>query len=290
LPDGDVVEYLVDGRNRRVGKRVNDVLTRQWLWSSQLRIAAELDGAGNLVSRFVYGDKPTTPELVIRGSAVYRVISDHLGSVRALVNIDNPSDVPVRLDYEAFGGVSGTGVGVVPQGFAGGLYDAETGLVRFGARDYEPRIGRWVSKDPIRFDGGVNLLLYANGDPVNFVDLNGEFVGVAVGAAALAAAAVGVLVGAAWLGDAIGDLLDDAAVPVPFTCNPPDEAEDDCPDLWHDARVRCAEHITTPGRNSRNLRGGHDNLDDCARGLVPVRCGGNPLNHGQRRKGKRYRG
>ena len=85
LPNGDIIEYLVDGRNRRVGKRVNGVLAQQWLWADQLRIAAELDGAGNLVSRFVYGEKATTPELVIRGSAVYRVISDHLGSVRALV-------------------------------------------------------------------------------------------------------------------------------------------------------------------------------------------------------------
>ncbi|HEY6727200.1 MAG TPA: hypothetical protein VI197_24365, partial [Polyangiaceae bacterium] len=84
LPNGDVIDYLVDGRNRRVGKRVNGVLVKQWLWASQLRIAAELDGAGNLVSRFVYGDKPTTPELVIRDGEVYRVLSDHLGSVRAI--------------------------------------------------------------------------------------------------------------------------------------------------------------------------------------------------------------
>lgn len=89
LPDGDVIEYLIDGRNRRVGKRVNGGLAKQWVWADRLRIAAELDGAGNLVSRFVYGGKPTTPELVIRGSAVYRVISDYLGSVRLLVNIND---------------------------------------------------------------------------------------------------------------------------------------------------------------------------------------------------------
>ncbi len=170
LPNGDVIEYLMDGRNRRVGKRVNGVLVKQWLWADQLKIAAELDGSGNLVSRFVYGKKPTTPELVIQGSTVYRVISDHLGSVRALVNIDDPNDVPVRLDYEAFGSVSGTGVGVIPQGFTGGLYDADTGLVRFGARDYDPRVGRWVSKDPKRFAGGANIFLYVDDDPVNRTD------------------------------------------------------------------------------------------------------------------------
>ena len=77
----------------------------------------------------------------------------------------------MRLDYAAFGGVSGAGVGVIPQGFAGGLYDAQTGLVRFGARDYDPRVGRWVSKDPIRFAGdGPNLYVYAQTDPVNYFD------------------------------------------------------------------------------------------------------------------------
>jgi RHS repeat-associated protein len=41
-----------------------------------------------------------------------------------------------------------------PFGFAGGLYDADTGLVRFGARDYDAETGRWTGKDPIRFAGG----------------------------------------------------------------------------------------------------------------------------------------
>ena len=39
-------------------------------------------------------------------------------------------------------------------GFAGGLYDPDTGLTRFGARDYDPVVGRWTIKDPIRFEGG----------------------------------------------------------------------------------------------------------------------------------------
>jgi RHS repeat-associated protein len=61
-------------------------------------------------------------------------------------------------------------------GFAGGLQDRDTGLVRFGARDYDPQLGRWVSKDPIRFDGGqTNLYVYVNNDPINALDINGKW-------------------------------------------------------------------------------------------------------------------
>ena len=58
---------------------------------------------------------------------------------------------------------------------AGGLYDAATGLVRFGARDYDPETGRWTAKDPVRWEGGQgNLYEYVGGDPVNRFDLSGR--------------------------------------------------------------------------------------------------------------------
>ncbi len=64
--------------------------------------------------------------------------------------------------------------GFQPFGFAGGLYDADTELVRFGARDYDAEAGRWTAKDPIRFDGGINLYEYASGDPNTHIDPTGQ--------------------------------------------------------------------------------------------------------------------
>src|SRR5690606_2060688 len=67
-----------------------------------------------------------------------------------------------------------TNPGFQPFGYAGGLYDAATGLVRFGARDYDAEVGRWTAKDPIRFAGGdENIYAYVGGEPVNLVDPGG---------------------------------------------------------------------------------------------------------------------
>jgi RHS repeat-associated protein len=53
----------------------------------------------------------------------------------------------------------------------GGLYDPDTKLVRFGARDYDPETGRWTTKDPIGFGGGdANVYGYVVNNPVNWVD------------------------------------------------------------------------------------------------------------------------
>jgi RHS repeat-associated protein len=70
--------------------------------------------------------------------------------------------------------LSETGAGFQPFGFAGGLYDATTEFVRFGARDYDPATGRWTAKDVIGFAGRqANQYVYVNGDPVNRRDPSG---------------------------------------------------------------------------------------------------------------------
>ncbi len=174
LPDGTAIDYVIDGRNRRIGKKVNGALVQRFLYRDQLKPVAELDGNGVVVARFVYGSNPFVPDYMIKGSVTYRILSDHLGSARLVV--DTATGVVVqRLDYGEFGAVLlDTNPGFQPFGFAGGLYDRDTQLVRFGARDYDADIGRWTAKDPIRFDGAdTNLYGYVVGDPVNLADVNG---------------------------------------------------------------------------------------------------------------------
>ena len=111
---------------------------------------------------------------MVQGGTTYRILSDHLGSVRLVVNTADGT-VAQRIDYDEFGNITtDTNPGFQPFGFAGGLYDANTGLTRFGARDYDPAVGRWTTKDPIRFGGGLNLYGYTANDPVNYVDPTGN--------------------------------------------------------------------------------------------------------------------
>jgi len=175
LPDGRLIEYVIDGANRRVGKKVNGVLVQAWLYGDQLNPVAELDGLGNVVARFVYGSKANVPDTMVKGGVSYRILSDHLGSPRLVVDAVTGAVVQ-RVDYGEFGRVTqDTTPGFQPFGFAGGLYDADTGLVRFGARDFDAEVGRWTAKDPIRFAGGdPNLYGYVLGDPVNLVDPDGQ--------------------------------------------------------------------------------------------------------------------
>ncbi|RLB99370.1 MAG: hypothetical protein DRH90_20690, partial [Deltaproteobacteria bacterium] len=174
LADGTLVEYIVDGTNRRIGKKVDGSLVQGFLYRNHLNPIAELDSGNNVVSRFIYASRLTVPDYMEKGANRYRIISDHLGSVRLVVDVDT-GGVIQQIDYDEFGHItSDTNPGFQPFGFAGGLYDIHTQMVRFGVRDYDSETGRWTCKDPILFFGGdSNLYGYVLADPVNLIDPTG---------------------------------------------------------------------------------------------------------------------
>jgi RHS repeat-associated protein len=174
LPDGTLIEYVIDGQNRRIGKKVNGTLVRGWLYADQLHIIAQLDGTGTVISRFVYGTRTNVPDYMIRGGTTYRIVTDHLGSPRLIVDTATGTAAQ-SIGYDEFGNMlTDSASGFQSFGFAGGLYDADTKLVQFGARDYDPETGYWTATDPINFGGGSsNLYSYAFSDPVNYFDGSG---------------------------------------------------------------------------------------------------------------------
>jgi len=167
----NIVHYTVDPWGRRIARKRNGITTQRLVYQDFLKPAATIHADGSTDTRFVYSSRDNVPDYMVRSGLTYRILTDHLGSVRLVVRTDN-SQVVQRLDYDEWGRVLlDTNPGFQPFGFVGGLYDHDTGLVRFGFRDYDPTLGRWLAKDPILFAGGqANLYLYCHGDPINYID------------------------------------------------------------------------------------------------------------------------
>ncbi|PIE46543.1 MAG: hypothetical protein CSA42_07965 [Gammaproteobacteria bacterium] len=168
LANGVNIEYLIDPKGRRIGKKVNGAITQKLLYLGQLNPIAELYPDNSIKNLFIYADKSNVP------SAMERY--DHRGNFKGRYRLISNHTIEQEIEYDVWGNVlSDSNPNFQPFYFAGGIYDTDTKLTRFGARDYDAETGRWTAKDPIGFAGGLTSLYdYVGGDPVNFVDLTGN--------------------------------------------------------------------------------------------------------------------
>jgi RHS repeat-associated protein len=173
LPDTRTIQYVTDPLGRRIAKRVGLEITEKYLWQGMTRLLAVYDGSDSLLMRFEYADARMPVAMTAAGSTYY-LAYDQVGSLRLIV--DQNGTIVKRVGYDSFGNVVSdfNPSFKIPFAFAGGLHDSDTGLVRFGFRDYDPDVGRWTAKDPILFkNGGTDLYGYVLNDPVNAVDPRG---------------------------------------------------------------------------------------------------------------------
>ena len=173
---GTPITYSYDGLGRRTA-RTDTAGTYQYLYgnpSNKFEVTATRAPNGTLT--MYYYDPRGHLFALKRGTAWSYVACDQVGSPRVITNAAGQT---VRaIEYTAFGEtVSDTAPGFdLAVGFAGGLPDSATGLVHFGNREYDPVTGRWTSRDPILFGGGLSSLYgYVHNDPVNFIDPTGLF-------------------------------------------------------------------------------------------------------------------
>jgi len=156
---------------------VNGRVVEAYRWLDLLRLEEFFDG--RKWWRLAYdserpGRGSHTPIGVTNSEDSYFLLCDHLGTPLVLATPEG--HVVQTMQYDAFGNllqVRGDAVRL-PIGFAGGLFDADTGLTRFVWRDYDADIGRFTALDPMGERGGdKDWYGYCVDDPVNRVDVWG---------------------------------------------------------------------------------------------------------------------
>ena len=173
--DGTYSEYRYDPFGNRIKKDVNGTVT--WFVYDLIKmlpdVIGEYDDGGALIAGYTHGPGIDDVISMRRGGDSYYYFKDVLGSITSL---SGSSETTVNnYEYDAFGSVfSKTELVVNPYGFTGRVLDNESKLMYYRMRYYDPGIGRFITADPIRFQGGINFYTYCLNDPINFFDPSGE--------------------------------------------------------------------------------------------------------------------
>jgi RHS repeat-associated protein len=167
------LQHKYDVFDRQIATILNGNVKRKLIYGLDDRPIAELNENDRIINTYVYADG-YTPVLMRKGNTDYYFVSDIRGSVRMVVKVSD-GNILQQMDYDAFGQVIyDSNPGYTPFGYAGGLYEFRTDLIRFGARDYFPEAGKWTAEDPSGFAAGeVNAYNYVLNDPVNYIDPSG---------------------------------------------------------------------------------------------------------------------
>ena len=168
------VRYQYDAAGRRIGRTVGASRYAYFYGDPRrpYQVTAVRDPGGVLTS--FYYDQEGVLYALTRGATRYYVGSDQVGTPHVVANA--AGTVVKSLAYDSFGNTLSDSNAAfdLPIGFAGGLSDSVTQLVRYGRRDFDPAAGRWTARDPLFFSApAVNLYAYVDNNPISMRDTNG---------------------------------------------------------------------------------------------------------------------
>lgn len=164
--------YAYDALGRRASTTTWEEGTVRHVYDDNWQVIADLDSNGNVLRSYVWGEGIDRLLAVKVGVKSYAALTDAQGTVWGLAD---GTDVVARWTYDAWGNVlsgevSDPALAAFRYRFQGREFSAVTGLTNFRARWYDPGTGRWLSKDPIRLDGGINLYAFCNSGPTLYND------------------------------------------------------------------------------------------------------------------------
>ena len=157
--------FTYNGAGDRVSRTVDGVTTDYVLDPAAGLTQVLQETTNSQTTSYLYGH-----DLLAQydsGTWAYHV-NDGLGSVRQLA--DPQGEVVQGYSFSPFGVPLGASGGE-PYGFTGEQWDVEVALLYLRARMYAPKIGIFLTRDPVMEDAPY---LYAGGNPIRFVDPTGE--------------------------------------------------------------------------------------------------------------------
>lgn len=178
-------------RTRKVKEGAGTLSYRTTLYVYDLynRLISELNGAGNPLRTYVWRDDIPVALIVHGSETVFYLETDHLNTPIAARN--QTGTVVWKWESDAFGSTpanedpDGDGATLtINLRFPGQYFDKESGLHYNHHRYYDPRLGRYLSPDPIGLAGGINLYGYVGANPLSWVDPLGLDYGFSVDPAA----------------------------------------------------------------------------------------------------------
>jgi len=164
--------YSYDADERRVRSYASTSGNMKYIYSGLNVVYEAPDGGGAATLRFYAGGQQVAKKT---GSWVTYLHQDHLGSTR--LETDGSSVIPFRGNYQPYGVDSGTS-GSEEFRYTGKPSDGATGLYYFGARYYDPAIGRFITEDPhpgsISDPQSLNRYVYCRNNPHKYTDPDGR--------------------------------------------------------------------------------------------------------------------
>ena len=195
---GEKIFMMYDSLGRRFEKRVLNaagtrILRERYVYAGYNCVQILNGDDGNAVEKeFVWdpteptGTRPLTWYFLKRGLNLFYA-HDGNKNVSDVFFLATQNGIAAHYEYAPFGGITYTSkntpytidlIAANPFRFSSEFYDPELDLIYYNYRHYSPSLGRWLSRDPIEEQGGLNLYAFCKNNGISSFDYLGEFLGI----------------------------------------------------------------------------------------------------------------
>ena len=175
------ITFKYDPFGRRIEKKVESIdkgISETSIYTytydnEDIILETQTTSSGQQTTKYVHGPGIDEPLSMTNATDTYYYHADGLGSITAMT--DSTGKIVQAYEYDSFGNLHDNMNAIKqPYTYTGREWDKETGFYYYRARYYDPMAGRFISKDPIGFNGGdINLYAAVRNNPINNTDPSG---------------------------------------------------------------------------------------------------------------------